>query len=57
MSIKYGSSNRPVVHIRAIVVEDHGDDLIVEFSAPRGSTQVQVGKSEIVTADKAQVMQ
>jgi hypothetical protein len=52
MSIERRSSKCAAVHVRAIVIEDHGNDLVIEFSSPRGSTQVQVGKSEIVSVEE-----
>ncbi len=36
------------IMVRAYVVEDHGDDLVIQFTAPRGTTQCQVGRSEII---------
>lgn len=41
-------TERRVAIVRAFIIEDHGDDLIIEVAAPRGSTRVQIGRHEII---------
>lgn len=38
----------PVALARALVIEDHGDDLIVELWHKRGSTRCQVDRAQML---------
>jgi hypothetical protein len=37
-----------VAHVRVLVIEDHGGDLIVELDHRRGGTRCQIDKAQLV---------
>jgi hypothetical protein len=50
MSKRNGAKLYPVIAVRALIVEDHGDDLIVELWHKRGSTRCQVDRAQVMFA-------
>lgn len=48
MSMRDGAKLYPVTVVRALIIEDHGDDLIIELWHKRGSTRCQVDRAQVM---------